>query len=192
MEMTLSISDARSQMLTELAQGPARRGYAIAYDLLGNRAEAEEAVQEALVRACENIAELRDPQAAPAWFLRIVTTMCLRILRRRKLRRLVFGERRSDSEHDTAPAEPTHLAVLMHGTGSTSPDTELAGRQELSALLRRLDSLSAQQRTALILRYGHNLGVPEVAQLLGVELATAKTHLVRGLARLRDLMEEHR
>lgn len=192
MELTLSISDARSQMLTELAQGPARRGYSIAYDLLGNRAEAEEAVQEALVRACENISELRDPLAAPAWFLRIVTTMCLRTLRRRKLRRLVFGERRGDSEHDTPPAEPTHLAVLMHGTGSSSPDDELAGRQELSALLRRLDALSAQQRTALILRYGHNLGVPEVAQLLGVELATAKTHLVRGLAKLRDLMEEHR
>jgi DNA-directed RNA polymerase specialized sigma24 family protein len=34
--------------------------------------------------------------------------------------------------------------------------------------------------------------VAEVADMLGVELATVKTHLVRGLARLRDLMEEHR
>lgn len=188
----MSVADARSQMLSELAQGPARRGYGIAYDLLGNRAEAEEAVQEALVRACENISDLRDPAAAPAWFLRIVTTMCLRTLRRRKLRRLVFGERREDPERDLAPTEPTHVAALMHGTGSTLPDSELAGRQELTALLRRLDSLSAQQRTALVLRYGHNLGVHEIAELLGVELATAKTHLVRGLAKLRDLMEEHR
>jgi RNA polymerase sigma-70 factor (ECF subfamily) len=43
-----------------------------------------------------------------------------------------------------------------------------------------------------VLRYGHDLGVPEIAQMLGVGEATAKTHLVRGLARLRDLMEEHR
>ncbi len=190
----MSISDARSQMLAELAHGPARRGYGIAYDLLGNRAEAEEAVQEALVRACENISDLRDPAAAPAWFLRIVTTMCLRTLRRRKLRRLVFGERRSDgdAERDAPPAEPTDVASLMHGTEASPPDSALAGRQELAALMRRLDSLSAQQRTALVLRYGHNLGVPEIAELLGVELATAKTHLVRGLAKLRDLMEEHR
>jgi RNA polymerase sigma-70 factor, ECF subfamily len=192
MEMTMSISDARSQMLAELAHGPARRGYGIAYDLLGNRAEAEEAVQEALVRACENISDLRDPGAAPAWFLRIVTTMCLRTLRRRKLRRLVFGERASTDDREAPRAEPTDVASLMHGTEAAPPDSELAGRQELAALMSRLDALSAQQRTALVLRYGHNLGVPDIAQLLGVEMATAKTHLVRGLAKLRDLMEEHR
>ena len=62
----------------------------------------------------------------------------------------------------------------------------------LGALFGRLDDLSPQQRTALVLRYGHDLPVPEIAAMLGVELATAKTHLVRGLARLRDLMEEHR
>ena len=62
----------------------------------------------------------------------------------------------------------------------------------LDALLGRLDTLSAQQRAALVLRYGHDLPVLEIAQMLGVEPATAKTHLVRGLARLRDLMEEHR
>src|SRR6266576_1682974 len=84
-------ADARSRLLGELAAAPARKGYGIAYDLLGNRAEAEEAVQEALARACESIADLRDPAAAPAWFLRIVTTMCLRTLRRRKLKRTLFG-----------------------------------------------------------------------------------------------------
>lgn len=190
----MSISDARSQMLAELAQGPARRGYSIAYDLLGNRAEAEEAVQEALVRACENISSLRDPAAAPAWFLRIVTTMCLRTLRRRKLRRLVFGERAVSAPEDrpAPPAEPTDVASLLHGTDAASPDSALSEQREVAALMERLDALSAQQRTALVLRYGHNLGVLEIAELLGVELATAKTHLVRGLARLRDLMEEHR
>ena len=62
----------------------------------------------------------------------------------------------------------------------------------MNAMLARLDQLSPQQRTALVLRYGHDLPVPEVAELIGVEVATVKTHLVRGLARLRDLMEEHR
>src|SRR3569623_1755338 len=146
-----SRTDARARLLSDLATGPARKGYGVAYDLLGNRAEAEEAVQEALARACEAIDDLRDPEAAPAWFLRIVTTMCLRTLRRRKLR-----------------------------------------RAQLGSLFERLDQLSAQQRTALVLRYGHDLAVGDIATMRGVEPATAKTHLVRGLARLRDLMEEHR
>jgi RNA polymerase sigma-70 factor (ECF subfamily) len=72
------------------------------------------------------------------------------------------------------------------------PTEAIADREELGALFARLDTLSPQQRAALVLRYGHDLPVATIAEMLGVELATAKTHLVRGLARLRDLMEEHR
>ena len=193
-------ADARSRLLAELAAAPARKGYSIAYDLLGNRAEAEEAVQDALARACESIGDLRDPAAAPAWFLRIVTTQCLRTLRRRRLKRKLFGWwPGKDEELDAMPAQEASagassdaIAERMHGTSGPAPREALEDRQALGAMLGRLDDLSAQQRTALVLRYGHDLPVAEVAELLGVELATVKTHLVRGLARLRDLMEDHK
>lgn len=199
-----SRTDARSRLLAELAGAPARKGYGIAYDLLGNRAEAEEAVQEALARACEAIGDLRDPAAAPAWFLRIVTTMCLRTLRRRKLKRTLFGwmpgvkadgvaQPSGHAESAIAvDASSDAIAERMHGAPSPIPVDALADRERLGALFGRLDELSAQQRAALVLRYGHDLPVATIAEMLGVELATAKTHLVRGLARLRDLMEEHR
>ncbi|MBA3458644.1 MAG: sigma-70 family RNA polymerase sigma factor [Deltaproteobacteria bacterium] len=192
-----SRTDARGRLLAELAAAPARKGYGIAYDLLGNRAEAEEAVQEALARACESIGDLRDPGAATAWFLRIVTTMCLRTLRRRRLKKKLFGWwPGKDDDTDATPTKADtgndDIAGRMHATQTVEPAAALAGQQALTTMLGRLDDLSAQQRTALVLRYGHDLPVAEVAQLLGVELATAKTHLVRGLAKLRDLMEEHR
>jgi len=190
-------ADARSRLLSDLAAAPARKGYGIAYDLLGNRAEAEEAVQEALARACESIADLRDPAAAPAWFLRIVTTMCLRTLRRRRLRRRLFGwlpgkEGEGDPAPVSADTGQDDIAERMHGAGAVAPREALEDHQALGAMLGRLDQLSPQQRTALVLRYGHDLPVAQVADLIGVEVATVKTHLVRGLARLRDLMEEHR
>jgi len=192
-----SRADARSRLLAELAAQPARKAYGIAFDLLRNRAEAEEAVQEALVRACESIGDLRDPDAAPAWFLRIVTTLCLRTLRRRRLKRRLFGwwpgrDDDTDAAPTTADTGLDDIAGRVHATEATEPREALADQQVLGALLGRLDDLSPQQRTALVLRYGHDLPVPEIAAMLGVELATAKTHLVRGLARLRDLMEEHR
>lgn len=194
-----SRADARSRLLAELAAAPARKGYGIAYDLLGNRAEAEEAVQDALARACESIGDLRDPAAAPAWFLRIVTTQCLRNLRRRRLKRKILGwlPGGGDGETDAAPTrapdpDTSGIAERMHAGGGPAPREALEGQQALGALLDRLGDLSPQQRTALVLRYGHDLPVGEVAEMLGVELATAKTHLVRGLARLRDLMEEHK
>ena len=189
-------ADARSRLLGELAGAPARKGYGIAYDLLGNRAEAEEAVQEALARACESIADLREPAAAPAWFLRIVTTMCLRTLRRRRLRRAVRLVAHKDGDRRCAD-ERGHRHRRHRGAHAREETTRArcqrsSEREELSAMLERLEELSPQQRTALVLRYGHDLPVSQIAELLGVELATAKTHLVRGLARLRDLMEEHR
>lgn len=201
-----SRTDARSRLLAELAGAPARKGYGIAYDLLGNRAEAEEAVQEALARACEAIGDLRDPAAAPAWFLRIVTTMCLRTLRRRKLKRTLFGwlpggkPEGDGTAAASASREPAiavdgssdAIAERMHASAGPVPVDALVDREQLGALFDRLDDLSSQQRTALVLRYGHDLPVATIAEMLGVELATAKTHLVRGLARLRDLMEEHR
>jgi RNA polymerase sigma-70 factor (ECF subfamily) len=188
--------DARSRLLSELAGTPARKGYSIAYDLLRNRAEAEEAVQEALARACEAIGDLRDPSAASAWFLRIVTTMCLRNLRRRKLKRALLGwlpgADDPETRAPTSDASVDAIAERVHASAGPAPRDALVDQEALGALLDRLDDLSAQQRTALVLRYGHDMPVPEIAEMLGVELATAKTHLVRGLARLRDLMEEHR
>jgi RNA polymerase sigma-70 factor (ECF subfamily) len=193
-ELVATKAEARGRLLSELAGVPARKGYGIAYDLLGNRAEAEEAVQEALARACESIGDLREPAAAPAWFLRIVTTMCLRTLRRRRLRRALLGWWPGNDQPDAAPVETgtEDIAERMHASPEPAPHDALVDNQTLAALMSRLDDLSSQQRTALVLRYGHDLPVPQVAELLGVELATAKTHLVRGLARLRDLMEEHR
>ena len=191
-----SRADARSRLLAELATTPARKGYGIAYDLLGNRAEAEEAVQDALARACESIGDLRDPEAAPAWFLRIVTTQCLRTLRRRRLKRKLLGWwPGAKDEVDAAPVteqQPDDIAERMHAINNPAPREALESNQRLGAMFDKLEQLSAQQRTALVLRYGHDMAVAEVAECLGVELATAKTHLVRGLARLRDLMEEHK
>lgn len=196
----MSRADARSRLLAELAAAPARKGYGIAYDLLGNRAEAEEAVQDALARACENIGDLREPAAATGWFLRIVTTQCLRNLRRRRLKRKLLGwlPGMTDATLDAAPSgsgtelNVPEVAARMHAGGEAAASDRMVDRQVLGAMLDKLQTLSAQQRTALVLRYGHDLPVGEVATLLGVEIATAKTHLVRGLAKLRDLMEEHK
>src|SRR6478609_11574264 len=155
-----SRADARSRLLAELATTPARKGYGIAYDLLGNRAEAEEAVQDALARACESIGDLRDPVAAPAWFLRIVTTMCLRTLRRRKLKRTLFGWLPGKDEPELAvDGSSDAIAARMHESAGPIPTDALVDHQKLGALLGRLDDLSSQQRAALVLRYGHDLPV---------------------------------
>src|SRR5262249_39675079 len=116
-------------------------------------------------------------------------------LRRRRLRRALLGWLPAKDEPDAAPSHDTageDIAERMHAGPGLAPADELVAREQLGALMGRLDQLSVQQRAALVLRYGHDLPVPQMAECLGVEKATAKTHLVRGLARLRDLMEDHK
>jgi len=176
----------REQLLHRLATESARRGFRIAYDLLGDRVEAEDAVQEALARACESYGSLREPVAAEAWFFRVLVNVCMRALRRRRAVRMVRGlwpsADRDGVEDDlgmvTDADDPESLAA----------DELLVQRAEVTRLLRALDRLPGKQRAALVLRYGHDLSVPEVAEMLGVGGGTAKTHLVRGLRRLRSVM----
>jgi RNA polymerase sigma-70 factor (ECF subfamily) len=179
--------DARSALLADLATRCARQGFAIAYNMLGNRTEAEEAVQEALAHACEKIADLRDPRRAHAWFFRVVTTTCLGALRRRKRGPVPFAWLASD-DTGGADAAVTEHAVVEASSDDPGADSALAAREMHVALLARLGCLARQQRTALVLRYGEELPVAAVAQLLGVEPSTAKVHIMRGLARLRDLL----
>ena len=166
--------DERQRLIERLVASAGRRAYAIARDLLGNAAEAEDAVQESLAVACESIGTVRDPRAIDGWFFRVVTNHCLRSLRRRRLRRALLGRR----EHavDDAP------------TGGT--EAELARRRGVARMLRALETLPVKQRAALVLRYGHDMSVRDVAATLDVQPATAKTHIVRGLHRLRRIMEE--
>jgi RNA polymerase sigma-70 factor (ECF subfamily) len=165
----------RRDALVGLAQRSLRKAHAIARDLLGDAAEAEDAVQESLARACTGFADLRDPGALEGWFFRVLTHHCLRTLRRRRftsvLRRLWAG-----------------AAVVDDDLVDESPraDDELGRRREVAVMLRGLAGLPDQQRTCLVLRYGHDLGVGQIAAMLGVGEGTVKTHLVRGLSRLRE------
>ena len=143
----------------QLAERCSRRAFAIAYDLLRNPADAEDAVQEALVRAIKEFGSLREPAALEAWFFRSLTNLCLKIIRRRKVR---------------------HRLSHLLRRGHTDPPTYE------SRLLAALESLPAKQHAAVVLRHAHGCSVAEVAELLGVRPTTAKTHLSRGLAGLRQ------
>jgi RNA polymerase sigma-70 factor (ECF subfamily) len=154
----------RDAVVRELAAHAGRRGFAIAADLLGDRAEAEDVVQEALVRALDGYQRLREPRALESWFYTVLTNLCIRALRRRR----VVGA----------------FARLVGARGEPTRDPdELA--PDHARLINALDRLPAMQKTAIVLRYGHDLGLHEVAGAMGVGAETVKTHLKRARARLR-------
>jgi len=121
-------------------------------------------LQEALVRTLDGFHRLRDPRALEGWFFTVLTNLCIRSLRRRRV--------------------VAAFARLVGARGDTGRAASDLGPDH-ARLVTALDELPAMQKTAMVLRYGHDLGVDEIAAAMDVGAETVKTHLKRARARLR-------
>ena len=150
-----------------LATASADRLYRIAALILHDHDRAQDAVQEALIHAWRELPALRDADRFGAWLNRIVVNACTDLVR---------SQQRWRAEVRVIQAEPT------------TPDHQgsLADRDQLERGFRRL---SPAQRAAVVLHFHLGLPVAEVAETLGVPVATAKSRLHYGTAVLRAALE---
>ena len=148
--------------------------------MVRDKSLAEELTQDTYTRALERIDQLRDPRAALAWLYRIATTVALDRLRQRRPLTVpldtvapVGGEAEQAAERERPPA-------LLAGALESS---------EMSACVQGyLAALPDDYRIAILLHDAHGLSNPEVAELLGCSLATAKIRVHRARARLRETL----
>lgn len=172
----------------ELLARHQRLAYTAALRLLGEPAEAEDAAQEALVRAYTHLADLQEGEDFAPWLRRIVVNLSLNVLRRRG--RLRFES--LDTPPSTAPDAPgsaTPARELVDERQRT-PEEEALGaalREDVEALVRRLPD---EQRVALVLRDLYGYETAEVAALQRCGLSAAKMRVSRARATLRRLLEE--
>ncbi|MEU5563119.1 RNA polymerase sigma factor SigM [Micromonospora musae] len=151
------------------------RLWAVALRTMGDREEAADALQDALLSAHRAASRFRGDSAVTTWLHRIVVNACLDRLRRRQAHPTVPlpDGVRTDSGSTTGgvePAAPTH-----------DHDTALVVREALAAL-------PAEQRAALVLVDVQGYPVAEVAKILGVAEGTVKSRCSRGRARLAVLL----
>ena len=136
--------------------------------------EARECAQDVFTHAYERRMQLRDPQAFPLWFHRILTRAVLdRASRRQRLREepLDAAEELAEDWQRNAPLQPDELALE-------------AERRE--HLWRRVQRLEPRARLAITLRYFGDCSPHEVAAALGIREGAVRTLLSRALARLRQ------
>lgn len=135
--------------------------------LLGQRAEADDAIHDAFVRILDRLDELRDPSRFRAWAFRIAVNECRKRLRRR--RRYVFG----------API-PNHA---LERIAARCPDPERA--VDLNRLAATIASLPVDERIAFSLRHVEGHALEECAVLVDCSLSTLKRRLKRAERKLR-------
>jgi RNA polymerase sigma-70 factor (sigma-E family) len=135
----------------------------LAYLLSGDRALAEDLVQDAFVKLAGRLAHLRDPDAFDAYLRRTVVNLANSHWRRKRLERAYLERQR--------------------GTVRPVPTEPDVGSRE--ALWKALQKLSERQRAAIVLRYYEDLSEQQVADILGCRQGTVKSLVSRGLDILR-------
>jgi RNA polymerase sigma-70 factor (ECF subfamily) len=135
--------------------------------ILGNEADARDAVQEAFVSAWVNLPRLRDVGRFDAWLSRIVVNRCRDVLRRRRRSR----ELALDS------------VILSH---DLEPDSDLT---DLNAAF---EALEIDERHLLVLHHLHHQPVAEMAARLGMPVGTVKWRLYRARRALERALEAER
>ena len=146
-----------------LAGGAVDRLYATARHILRDAELAEDATQEALVRAWRDLPALRDAERFDAWLYRLLVNACHDVGRRR---------RRWRAEITVVSTEPSELDRA----------TELADRDELERGLRRLTDA---QRSVLVLSFYRGLSPGEVADALDIPVGTVKSRMHYAIDALR-------
>jgi RNA polymerase sigma-70 factor (ECF subfamily) len=169
----LLAAGAAEAAFERLASRYAPKVYRLCIAMLREPARAEEAAQDSLLRAWRALAGYQEKAGAlSTWLYAITRNRCLTLLERSAPAGVALDD-------EAVQAEVAALAA------PASPDGE--GH----ALLRRLvQALPEPQRLATILYYYEEHAVAEVAAMLDLPVATVKTHLHRGRARLRALLAE--
>ena len=169
--------------------------HAHCYRMLGSVHDADDAVQETMLRAWRGLAGLREARSARAWLYTIATNVCLTELDRRRKRVLPrdFGPA---AEPHTPPGGPVTESVWLEPypdqsigvpAGRAAPDASYEQHEGIElAFVAALQHLGANQRAVLILREVMGFSAEEAATMLKTTVASVNSALQRARAAVRD------
>ena len=158
------------------------------YRILGDLHEAEDASQEAFVTAYRALGTWRGDGPFGAWLARIATRIAVRRASRR--RPVAWIDPSPISADGAAGRDGIGEAALASAMGGAPDPAQLAVRSERAAAIRTaVARLDEPYREVVILRFFSELSLAEIAVQSDRPLGTVKTHLHRGLQRLRRMLE---
>jgi len=160
----------RHEAFCELVRIFQDMAYACAYAVLGDFYLAEDAAQEAFISAWQKLSQLRQPEAFPGWFRRVVLTECNRLTRGKRPRTMSLDE-----------------GANLH-TPITDPQTAIERDELTKAVFMAIKKLSLNERMVVVLFYVKEYSQSEISAFLDVPLTTVAKRLYSAKARLRAMM----
>jgi RNA polymerase sigma-70 factor (ECF subfamily) len=177
---------AARDLFAQIVTRQQRRASRIAWHYLRDAADADEAVQDAFVKAYTHIASFQRHLSFEVWLTRILINGCLdrQKARTRRARWLLpvadAGRRDQDAiEHATRPAD-------------RSPEAQLLAREWRDQLVAAVQRLPDRQRLVFMLCHYADHSTRDVAEMTGLNESTVRVHLFRAIRKLRKTMEGQR
>ena len=189
------LEEARDRY-AELVARHQRRATRIGYHYLRDAAEADEAVQDAFVKAYQHLASFREELPFDVWFTRILINGCLDRIkaRTRRERWLLPMSGKAGSRSATVASGGSDAAAGEREltdrvpAGGLSPEQALLGRERRREIAAALARLPERQRSVFVLSHVEGRTSKEVSALTGLNESTVRVHLFRAIRKLRALL----
>ena len=160
--------------LIEAYQGPV---YNLAYRMMSNSGEAEEAAQEAFIRAFTRLESYNPAHKFSTWLLSITSNYCIDQLRKRRAILLSIDE-----------PLPPHPA--LSADQEKRPESQLIMNEQQAMVQSLLEELAPDYRQAVVLRYWHELSYEEIAEMMDTTVSAIKSRLFRARKQLAEIALE--
>lgn len=147
--------------------------YNLAYRMLGNSAEAEEAAQEAFIRAWTRLDSYDPAHKYSTWLLSITSNFCIDQIRKRRAVMLSIDE-----------PLPPHPA--LHSDNHQGPEAQAVAREQRDMVQAMLKELPAEYREAVVLRYWYDMSYEEIAEIQQTTVSAVKSRLFRARRQLAE------
>jgi RNA polymerase sigma-70 factor, ECF subfamily len=177
------------ERFAELVARHQRRANRIAYHYLRDAADADEAVQDAFVKAFSHLSTFREELPFDVWFTRILINGCLDRIKARTRRErwlLPMSGRSGLTAPDGVAAERDVTDRIA--AGGQSPEQALLGRERRQQIAAALAKLPERQRSVFVLSHVEGRTSREVSALTGLNESTVRVHLFRAIRKLRGLL----
>jgi RNA polymerase sigma-70 factor, ECF subfamily len=150
----------------------------LAYRMLGERTEAEDATQEAFIRAYNHIGRYDMERSFKTWLLSIASNHCIDRLRKRRLKYLSLDE-----------PLPNDMQLAI-SSDQISPESQTMNSQRSAYIQALLDDLPPDDRAGIILKYWYDYSYAEIAEVLNTTESAIKSRLFRARRALAEMMTD--
>jgi RNA polymerase sigma-70 factor (ECF subfamily) len=180
-ELILRVLRGQHEAFRELVRPCERAVFMATQAILRNEADAEDAAQEAILKAFTNLAKFRGDSKFSTWLVLIATNEALMKLRKERRQKL------HDSLDDGRKDEKGNYVPRDFADWRAIPSEALQTEELRQALSRALASLTPKHREVLVLRDVQNFTIEETAKV-GIGKSAVKTRLLRARLQMRDAL----